>query len=586
MKIIRRWLARVLFTVGVLSLGLWAGARFLVHTVEDGTVLTTIARTALHTPALQDLIVNRARSEIDDALDDEGIDPVDYGLDDDLDQAIVEAVGSDGFIDSLLETLAEIEANMTAQLTDDSLPLAPLEFTIDVTEPLHEAISEDTRLAFLVPDTALDPFSVRLLDEEEVESIRGGYDWIELAAAWGLWFGLGLLVLGFVLLPKKRWIPPKLFLWVGLFVLGLWALARWIDVESVYKWLPGGSEGDAASFMRDLAPQETVDRAEGSLLMFAVGLLVVSGALFVLIWWLSRERKGKGKEPAPASTGATPAAPPTAAPTVPPAATAVVAPPAPTAGTPAPATRTPMPRKGRKAPPRAKPPAPTPATQTVPPPEAAPTTPKAPPPEATSPVPTTPPSGAPPTAPPTGAPPAEPAESPAPAPKVWNVSDVPPPPEADVGSADVPPTEVPSGDTPLPDSPSVGPAVNPLDFVVALKESPLTETPETPTAGSEETAQAPEEASSSVPASASGSEPAPGAGVPPAAPAPEPPAPPKVKLGRAAARRAREFGESSAAASRPREGIEPTEPPAKPAEPPAKPAEPPAKPKTPEDPVM
>jgi len=33
MKILRRWLARFVITVGVLSLGLWAGARFLVHTV-------------------------------------------------------------------------------------------------------------------------------------------------------------------------------------------------------------------------------------------------------------------------------------------------------------------------------------------------------------------------------------------------------------------------------------------------------------------------------------------------------------------------------------------------------------------------
>jgi len=645
MKILRRWLARFVITVGVLSLGLWAGARFLVHTVEDGTVLTTIARTALYTPALQDVIVTQAQSEIDDVLDDEGIDPADYGLEQTLDQAIVGAVGSDDFIDALLGAFAEIEASLTAQLTDDSLPVAPLEFTVDVTDPLHTAISQDPRLAFLVPDTALDPITVPVLGEEEVESIRGGYDWVELADAWGLYLGLGLLAVGFVLLPNKRWIPPKLCLGAGLFVLGLWALARWIDVENVYTWLPGGSEGGVASFMRDLMPQETIDRAQGSLLMLATGLLVASAALFVLIWWLSRGRKDKETAPAPASTGASPpAAPSAAAPAAPPAVAPAGPPtggtPAPTGGTPVPAvgTRPPaggkrVPRKARKEASQTETPAPAPAIPMASPTEPVPTVlkpsrraaaPQAVPPQGASQVkpaatPAVPPVGPPeiaPTAAPEATPEATPVESPEAAPttapttasKVWDLSSSAgeattpadaPPDTASPAGVTAPPTDAPPMGTPptpagtptpsaeipqvdgsptdaAPISPELSPKVNPETFAVALKDSGSTESGETPTVAPDSASSGPE----SNPASSSGIE------APAASPSVEPPAPPKVKLGRAAARRAREAGERASTAAQAWEATGPTEPPAQPTEPPAQPTEPQIKPEKPEDPEV
>lgn len=636
MRVLRKTLARISISIGVLVLGLWASARFIVHMVEDGTVLTGIADAALHIPLTQQRIAAQAQYSIDSELEAEGIDPADYGLEDDLEQAVTDAVGSEGFIDALVGMIGDVEASLVAQLTDDTLPLAPLTLTLDITDPLKAAVSDNPQIAEIIPAASLEPADITLLEEDDVERIRNGYGWVEDVAAWGLWIGLGLLAAGFVLLPSKRWVFPKLFLWAGVSVLGLWALVRWINVDSIFKWLPGGSEGDAASLARDLIPQGAIDRAESPLLMGAVSLLVASAALFVLVWWIFRDKKkarpepesitaetrdspGGGETTGLASTAPMPAAaPPSGAPVAPPTVTPVASPMAPPAvkkgasravrrasqQTPAPATPAAIPVDPKTAPPAVAPTTPQPVPRVAP--KAAPkAVPKAVP-KATPPAI---PPAIPPTAPPAAPPPIDWAASPAATEEIASAAAVPKaPPSAEVPlvPAKVPTTKPPiapvdallgepfatSADTPPEDSSVANPAANPAATAAALKRptSPL------------EAFGAPEDASADIPMVSEGTPPtgtpasrtiqeAPESGsVPPLETEPSFMTSPELTPtgshhahGRAAARRAREAAQAAAAAEAARKEAQSDETP-KPQEP--QPPQPPKGEQEPENPML
>ena len=295
MKILRSLLARLVITIGVLVLGLWLSARFIIQSVEDGTVISGLASTALNLGSTQSKIAEQAQSSIDSQLTAQGIDPTAPGIQTELSEGIAAAVASDEFIDAVIDLIREAEDSLVAQLTDDSLPLTPLTLTLNISEPLYAALATNPQLVDLIPASAVEPVPIPILEEENVEKFRGGYDWVERVNTWGLWIALGLLGIGFLLIRKKRWILPKLFLGAGLFVLGLWALARWLDAEKIVGWLPEDADESTRSAIRDLIPQETIDNAEASLLKWAIVLLVISAVLYVFVWWLFHKLKARSE---------------------------------------------------------------------------------------------------------------------------------------------------------------------------------------------------------------------------------------------------------------------------------------------------
>ncbi|MBN2177544.1 MAG: hypothetical protein JW722_07800 [Demequinaceae bacterium] len=300
MKILRSILARIVVTIGVLVLAFWLSARFIVNTVNGGTVISGLASTALHLDSIQSMIAEQAQSGIESQLAAQGVDTGVPGIQDELSDGIADAVASDGFIDSVVDIIEEVESSLISQLTDDSLPLVPLSVTVDISEPLYTALASNPQLVSLIPDSAIEPVTFDLVEEDTVETVRDGYDWVERVNTWGIWIALGLLAIGFLLIRKKRWILPKMFLGIGILTLGLWWVARWLDVEWIIGRLPDDADENTKSAIRDIFPQETIDNAEGTLFKWALVFLVISAALYVGVWWFFHRLKARGEaEPEP-----------------------------------------------------------------------------------------------------------------------------------------------------------------------------------------------------------------------------------------------------------------------------------------------
>jgi len=325
-KILRRILAWFLFWIGALVLSVWASASFITHKVDSGSIASPIISSILHQEHIQSMIAEQAQSLIADELLQNGIPIAGTPEEQELNAAIATAVSSDDFIDDLTDVIREVEASIISQLTDDTLPLEPLVITFDITEPLYTALEASPEIAALVPPTALEPVTIDPLDADEVGKVRDGYDWVQLASGWGLWIGLGLLALGFVIMPGKRWIIPKILLGLGITVLVGWFIASRLTTEWVLDRLPDDADPEFRETVADFFSQDRIDGVQSDLWKWSVILLFLSAVAYTLVWFLFRKRRPKKEvvpepepEPVPvtartatsASAATTPAAPTT-----------------------------------------------------------------------------------------------------------------------------------------------------------------------------------------------------------------------------------------------------------------------------------
>jgi len=291
MKVLRRMLAWFVISLGVLALGLWATARFVVHTVDDGSFVSGIASTVLHQSDIQELIVEQAQTAVASSLSESGVDLEASGMSQQLNDTIASTVGSEAFIGELVDLVKQIEKSVISQLTDDSLPLAPLELSLNITEPLFDVLNTVPGLSTMVPpQSQLDPITVPAFTADEVQSIRHGYDWVERVGLWGMWVGIALLLVGFLIMPRKRWIIPKMLFGGGLVALAAWYATSRVEMDWVYDHVPGGAEGGLGTALSDLLPQSAVDRLQSGLLKLAIILLVLAVIAFMTVRMIFRDR--------------------------------------------------------------------------------------------------------------------------------------------------------------------------------------------------------------------------------------------------------------------------------------------------------
>jgi len=314
MRILRSTLGWFLVALGVLALGVWASASVVTHKVDSGSIASPFISTVLNQAESQSTITEQAQSLMTDALAQNGVPIAGTPEEQTLNAVIADAVASGGFIDDLVDIIEEIESSIIAQLTDDTLPLAPLIISFDITEPLYAVLEANPEVSGLVPPTTLDPVTFEPFTADEVSSIRDRYDWVQAIATWGLWVGLALIALGVLAIPRKRWIIPKLLLGLGVIVLVLWFLASKVEVASLLDRLPGGLDSEIRDMANDLVPQSRIDGVQSNLFKIAVALLVLGAIAYTLVWFLSRGKKSKADaepkperepEPALARTAAT-----------------------------------------------------------------------------------------------------------------------------------------------------------------------------------------------------------------------------------------------------------------------------------------
>ena len=328
MKALRSTVGWFLMGLAGLVLGVWAVTHFVTSKVESGSIVSPVIDSMLHQEDVQEALAENAQKLFFESLAGGGIVP-DAQQSEELNEAIADAVASEEFIDDVLENAKEAEADVIAQLTDDSLPLAPLSVTIDITDPLYTIIGAIPQFEAFVPPIPLEPIEISevstdvdgdgvvgddetepLVDADAVETIRNGYGWVETVATWSLWAGLGLIALGVLAIPRRRWIVPKVLLGLGLSVLFLWLIASRLNVESLLDTFVEEDDSGMRDLVTDLVPQSRVDGIQSTLWKTSVILLLLAAAGYVLVWYVfHRIRAAKrgdapeGEDEAPAPGG-------------------------------------------------------------------------------------------------------------------------------------------------------------------------------------------------------------------------------------------------------------------------------------------
>ncbi len=306
MKHLRKLIATVSILFGVIALIVWALAFFAVKTIEDGSVVTNLASSALNNPAVTNLVTEAAQELVGDSLEGEGLDLSAIGLDGTVDDVISSFIGSDSFQNGIADAVGAAHADFTDQLTGEDRAPAPLSVNLDLSSILGEELQDQPVLGALVPDDlVVPPIAVQVLDASSFERVRDVYSWIAGIAKVAGWIGLGLILFGILVSPNKRWILPKFLLGLGIASTMAWLLVATINVERLAAFIPGGgADGTIGSAIVDFIPQETIDGVAVRILQFGIGSFVASLALYFLVKALSRKkssRRDHDEQPAPAA---------------------------------------------------------------------------------------------------------------------------------------------------------------------------------------------------------------------------------------------------------------------------------------------
>lgn len=291
MKVLRGLLAMICFVLGVISLLAWAVSALVVRTVEDGTVVTGIAKKVVEQPAVTSFITEKTQALVTATLSDNGVDIASLGLQGTLDDAVAAAVASDEFQAGLASAVDDARADLAEQLTSPDYEGRPLELSLDVSATINQTIGSTPVIGGLIPDLTFDPIPVPIADADAFGRVRGAYSGIDRTATWAGLIALVLIVLGVVLWPRKRWLIPLALLFAGLGAGALWAAMRWLTVERIAGRLPGGAEGDLGGALVKVARQESLDRFSHRIFLIAAACLVGALVSFIIIKIASRPAK-------------------------------------------------------------------------------------------------------------------------------------------------------------------------------------------------------------------------------------------------------------------------------------------------------
>ena len=283
--------ATAFIAAGVLVLALWAASSLVVRTVSNGSVFSEIAASALHSPAIQDLVKEKAREAVDSEFASAGVDPTAEGFNDQIESALTQLVESDSFVDELLNQIREAEKSFQAALTDPNRAPGPLTIAIDFDGLVTDAVADLPGVGAAIGDVESEPVDVPVLSAEEVETVRDGYSWADRLATWGLVLAVALIGIGILIAPRKRWILPRIFLGIGILALALWFGASRITSDWIASHVPGGTEGDAAEWIRDVVPQDRLDDVARALLTIAIAFLAAAAVLTALVLVLPRLKR-------------------------------------------------------------------------------------------------------------------------------------------------------------------------------------------------------------------------------------------------------------------------------------------------------
>ncbi|WP_062072029.1 hypothetical protein [Demequina sediminicola] len=261
---------------GALLIVGWAVSSVAVKSVEDGSAISSIAEKAWAVPGVVTGISTQVQDQVLDTLSDRGFNAAALGVDDDIRSAVDSSVQSDLFQEALVAEVENAESEFLVALTAEDRPSAPFNVDVDVSSVINERIDDTEYLGDVAPDVAVPAASVEVMSAEAVDGARAGYASMVWLAAWGLWLGLGLLVLGILVSHRRRWFIAKALIAVGAVALAFGLIVRYVSPETILLFLPGGEGGVLGGMWQQTVTEDSADSIAQRSLLIGAGALVVS----------------------------------------------------------------------------------------------------------------------------------------------------------------------------------------------------------------------------------------------------------------------------------------------------------------------
>ena len=243
MKALRTFIAAISILVGAALVVSWCGAWLLLAAVDDGVAARTMARAALSTPVVTDLIGNEIASRTEDALAEVGIDLSIIGADVALRTAILDWTRSDEFEQIVMEQVDDASEQLSAELATKDRAQGPFEVSINVSEAVNQQIDGIPFVGSEIPDVAVAPVAVEVASADSFSKARTAYERLDFAKTYFLWLGAALVLVGMVVSTRRRYVIAKFLIAVGTMALLLVATLTLATPARLADRLPGGEQG-------------------------------------------------------------------------------------------------------------------------------------------------------------------------------------------------------------------------------------------------------------------------------------------------------------------------------------------------------
>lgn len=289
---LRSFLAAIAIIAGALLVAAWALSWTLLRVVDDGAVARGIAETALENPAVSAGIADQMQAATERELQRTGVDIEALGLSDALDRLLQAMASSEGFRDALVAQIDANRADLQAELAAPDRPEGPFALSFDVSQEVNERVDTLAIIGETLPEVAIAPVEVEVVSAERFEQARSAYAGMSLARDWFGWAGLGSILLGLLVSPRRQYVLAKFFLTVGVLGLLVFIVLTFVGPLTVAGWLPGGEEGFLGRFILPLVSEEAISGVTSRIGLVALISLGVGGLAW-LLGWLVGPRDGR-----------------------------------------------------------------------------------------------------------------------------------------------------------------------------------------------------------------------------------------------------------------------------------------------------
>ncbi|WP_061965426.1 hypothetical protein [Demequina aurantiaca] len=288
--IARTIISAISIVLGALLVATWAVSQVAVTAVEDGSAVDSIAAAVFDSPeAVGDMSDDLGDAAVD-AISDNGINIEALGLDGPIRDQVTSLVQSDEFATEVQRQVADSHEQFADALTDEARAPGPMILMLDVSPMVNDRLDQVPVVGSLIPDLTLDPIPVEVVSTEVTEDARTAFGFMEFAAAWFLWAGIALMVLGLLISARKRWFISKTLLAVGVLSLGVWALLTFTSPQTIASWFPGGEDSSVGTIVVQTFTAEAAPPIASRMLWWAI-ISLAGSAIFALVAAGMRRKK-------------------------------------------------------------------------------------------------------------------------------------------------------------------------------------------------------------------------------------------------------------------------------------------------------